>query len=69
MTIRDFFAGYSLDIANVTIYTENYEPLVCGTIHFNSQSDYRLDDLDKIGDRLIKSWFASITGELLITVF
>ena len=51
MTIRDFFAGFSLDIANVTICTENYDTLVCGTIHFNSQSDYRLEELEKKVDK------------------
>lgn len=69
MTIRDFFAGFSLDIANVTICTENYDTLVCGTVHFDSQSDYRLEELDKIGDRLIKSWFVNLHGELFITIF
>ena len=69
MTIRDFFAGFSLDIANVTICTENYDTLLCGTVHFDSQSDYRLEELDKIGDRLIKSWFVNLHGELFITIF
>lgn len=69
MTIRDFFAGFSLDIANVTICTKNYDTLVCGTVHFDSQSDYRLQDLDQIGDRLIKSWFVNLHGELFITIF
>ena len=69
MTIRDFFAGFSLDSANVTICTESYDTLVCGTIHFNNQSDYRLEELDQIGDRLIKSWFVNLHGELFITIF
>lgn len=69
MTIRDFFASFSLDIANVTICTESYDTLLCGTVHFNSQSDYRLEELDKIGDRLIKSWFVNLHGELFITIF
>lgn len=69
MTVRDFFAGFSLDIANVTICTENYNTLLCGTVHFNSQSDYKLEELDKIGERLIKSWFVNLHGELFITIF
>lgn len=69
MTIRDFFAGFSLDIANVTICTESYDTLLCGTVHFNNPSDYRLEELDKIGDRLIKSWFVNLHGELFITIF
>lgn len=69
MTIRDFFAGFTLDIVNVTICTESYDTLLCGAVHFNSQSDYRLEELDKIGDRLIKSWFVNLHGELFITIF
>lgn len=68
MTIREFFGGFSLKKANITILDSNYDLLLCGTVHF-TEDDYRYQDLDTLGDRLIQSWFVDLGGELYFTVF
>ena len=69
MTIREFFGGFSLNMANITICDSNYDLLLSGTVHFTDGDDYRYQELDTLGDRLIQSWFVNLRGELFFTVF
>ena len=68
MTIRDFFGGFSLDRANITICDSNYDLLLGGTIHFYPDDHYRYDDLGKLANRIIESWFVNLRGEIFIIV-
>ena len=54
-------------MANITICDTNYDLLLAGTIHFYP-NDYRYDDLDKLADRIIESWFVNLRGEIFIIV-
>lgn len=69
MTIRDFFGGFCLDCVNLTICSIDHDTLISGAIYFSDADDYKLQELDKLGDRLIESWFVNLSGELFITVF
>lgn len=69
MTVRTFFGGFSLNMANITICDTNHDLLLSGTVHFTDEDDYRFQDLDGLGDRLIESWFVNLRGELFITVY
>ena len=69
MTVRTFFGGFSLDMANITICDTNHDLLLCGTVHFTSGDSYLFYDLDALGDRLIESWFVNLRGELFIIVY
>lgn len=69
MTVRTFFGGFSLDIANITICDTNHDLLLSGTVHFTSGDSYLFYELDALGDRLIESWFVNIRGELFIIVY
>lgn len=68
MPIKTFLEGFSLDIANITICDSNYDLLLAGTIHFYPNDDYRYDDLGKLADRIIESWFVNLRGEIFIIV-
>lgn len=68
MTIRDFFGSFSLAIANITICDSNYDLLMTGTIHF-TDDDYKFQEFDTLADRLIKSWFVNLRGEIFIIVY
>ena len=68
MTIRDFFGGFSLAIANITICDSNYDLLMAGTIHF-TDDDYKFQEFDTLADRLIKSWFVNLRGEIFIITY
>lgn len=69
MTIRDFFGGFSLDLANITICDSNYDLLLTGTVHFTYGDDYKFQEFDTLADRLIQSWFVNIRGEIFIIVY
>lgn len=69
MTIRDFFGGFSLNMANITICDSNYDLLMCGTVHFTDGENDNFQEFDTLADRLIQSWFVNIRGELFIIVF
>lgn len=68
MTIRDFFSGFSHDMANITICDSNYDLLMDRTVHFTND-DYKFQEFDTLADRLIKSWFVNLRGEIFIIVF
>lgn len=68
MTIRDFFEGFSLNMANITICDSNYDLLLGGTIHF-TDDEFRYEDLGTLSDRFIQSWFVNLRGEIFIIVF
>ena len=69
MTIRDFFGGFSLNLANITICDSNYDLLMTGTVHFIDGDDYKLQEFDTLADRLIQSWFVNLRGEIFIIVY
>lgn len=69
MTIRDFFGGFSLNLANITICDSNYDLLLTGTVHFTDGEDYKFQEFDTLADRLIQSWFVNLRGEIFIIVF
>ncbi len=69
MTIRDFFGGFSLNLANITICDSNYDLLLTGTVHFSDGDDYKFQEFDTLADRLIQSWFVNLRGEIFIIVF
>ena len=69
MRIREFFGGFSLDMANITICDTNHDLLLSETVHFTDGDDYRYQELDTLGDRLIQSWFVNLRGELFIIVY
>ena len=69
MTIRDFFGGFSLNLANITICDSNYDLLMTGTVHFTDGDDYKFREFDTLADRQIQSWFVNLRGEIFIIVY
>lgn len=68
MTLRDFLGAYSLDVIRLTIYSEDYTTLLDGGIDLRDQEDWKFEELDKLGDKLIKEWFVNIRGNILIKI-
>lgn len=69
MTIREFLGGYSHNRVSVMVLDQNNDILISGYVYFNDPEDYGFTEIDKIGDRLIQSWFIGSNSDLFITVF
>ena len=69
MTIRDFFGGYSHSRVNIMILDQYSDILTSGWVYLNDPEDEGFKDIDRLGNRLIQSWFIGTHSSLVITVF